>query len=265
MKKKLAVAALLTAIAAQAAAVEKTAQPSSSPDPRSHAVSTPDRVQPPYQHQDTWYEFMLKQFNAQNKNYGNWIEERRHDFIEGRIKNPYFAYSVCMSLGVLVATAICVKLRIDHRRAMWITAEMMTDVYNQDAYSRQIAQEAIDRYNKHIERCNRAIEAGQNGATLSPNDNQMEQLRTELMRVAEERDNAVRERDMAREDLRKKQEILAGLSLRLEAQTAKSGALSPGKSSADLRGADAKLIAHINTLQEQLYVERNLNRKARGA
>lgn len=264
MKKKLAVAALLTTIAAKAAAVQKTVQPSSSPDPRSHAVSTPDRVQPPYQHQDTWYEFMLKQFNPENKNYGNWIEERRHDFIEGRIKNPYFSYSVCMSLGVLVATAICVKLRIDHRRAMWITAEMMADVYNQDAYSRQIAQEAIDRYNKHIERCNRAIEAGESGAT-SATSGEVEQLRTELTRVAEERDNVIRERDVAREKLRRKQDILADLSLRLEAQAAKSGTISTGKTSSDLRGADSKLIAHINNLQEQLYAERNLNRKARGA
>src|SRR5271165_6746945 len=28
------------------------------------------------------------------------------------------------------------KQWIDHRRAMWITAEMMTDLYNHDAYSR---------------------------------------------------------------------------------------------------------------------------------
>ena len=61
-------------------------------------------------------------------------------------------------------TALARKLWIDHRRAMWITAEMMADIYNQDAYSRRVAQEAIERYNTHIEHCNRAIEAAEHGS-----------------------------------------------------------------------------------------------------
>lgn len=264
MNRKLAVAALLTTMVANAAAVQKTVKPNSFPDPKSYAVPKPDPVSPPHQHHDTWYEFMLKQFNPENNNYGNWIEARRREFIEARIKNPYFVYSLCVTVGILMMTTICVKVRIDHRRAMWITAEMMADMYNQDAYSRQIAQEAIDRYNKHIEMCNRAIEAGESGAT-SATSAEVEQLRTELMRVVEERDTAVRERDVARGELRKKSEILADMSVRLEALTTKSGGGNAGKASADLRGAEGKLIAHINNLQEQLYVERNNNRRLRGA
>jgi hypothetical protein len=74
---------------------------------------------------------------------------------------------------------------------------------------RQVAQEAIERYNKHIERCNRAIEAGESLA-VAGGPNEMEQLRTELIRVAEERDTATRDRDVAREELRRKSETLAG-------------------------------------------------------
>lgn len=263
MNRKLLVAAVLITTAPCARAAEKAVHPNIPSHDQSYAGSQPGPPQHSFRHQDTWYEFMLSQFNPGNKNYGNWIEERRHQFIEARIKNPFLAYSACISVGMLVMTTIWVKLRIDHRRAMWITAEMMADLYGHDAYSRQIAQEAIDRYNQHIEKCNRAIEA-ENGTT-SATSSEMEQLRTELMRVAEERDNALKERDMAREDLRKKHSILADLSLRLEAQTAKSGTVSPGKSSTELRGADPKLIAHINNLQEQLYLERNLNRRPRGA
>jgi hypothetical protein len=58
---------------------------------------------------------------------------------------------VCTTLALLLMAVVCVKLRIDHRRAMWITAEMMADIYNQDAYSRRIAQEAIEKYNAHVE------------------------------------------------------------------------------------------------------------------
>ena len=32
---------------------------------------------PPYQTRDTWYEFMLKQFNNNNVEYGSWLERHR--------------------------------------------------------------------------------------------------------------------------------------------------------------------------------------------
>jgi uncharacterized protein with von Willebrand factor type A (vWA) domain len=165
---------------------------------------------------------------------------------------------------LLIATAVCAKLRIDHRRAMWVTAEMMADLYNQDAYSRQVAQEAIERYNKHIERCNRAIEAGENSLLVAAGGNEVEQLRTELMRVAEERDTAVRDRDIAREDLRRKTEILAEMSVRLDGRMNKAVSPAGTKTTSDLRCADAKLVTHIGNLQEQLYVERNNNRRLKG-
>ena len=51
---------------------------------------------------------------------------------------------------------------------MWITAEMMTDLYNHDQYSRDVAGQAIQKYNEHIERCNRAIEAAATRHGSSP-------------------------------------------------------------------------------------------------
>jgi len=164
---------------------------------------------------------MLKQFNPNDVDYGSWIERERQAFIEARIKNPYFLYSLSTSIGFLVVTALYTKLWIDHRRAMWITAEMMADVYNQDAYSRRVAQQAIEKYNTHIEHCNRVIEAAEHGGVSPGPGPEVEKLRSELMRIAEERDTATRERDIAREDLRKKSEILAEMSVRLEALASK--------------------------------------------
>jgi hypothetical protein len=231
--------------------------------PKSHTDAAAGRVQSPYQRQDTWYEFVLKQFNPSNVDYGNWVEQQRGNLIELRLKNPYFLYSAWTSIALILAAAICLKQWIDHRRALSITAEMMADLYNQDAYSRQVAQEAIERYNLHIERCNRAIELGDNPAGPALGSNEMEQLRTELMRVGEERDIAIRDRDLAREELRRKSEILAEMSVRLDSTASKSAA-SPAKTTADLRGADARLVTHINNLQEQLYSERSNNRRLRG-
>jgi hypothetical protein len=221
-------------------------------------------AQSPYQHQDTWYEFMLKQFNPDNVNYGRWVEQLRHKLTELLLKNPCFRYSFWITVALLVASSVCAKQWVDHRRTMWITAEMMADLYNQDEYSRQIAQEAIERFNKHIERCNRAIEQGETNPGAAAGNSETERIRTELMRVAEERDRATRDRDVAREELRRKSEILADMSVRLDAATSKAGATSTAKAATEVRGADARLVTHINNLQEQLYSERNSNRRLRG-
>jgi hypothetical protein len=137
-------------------------------------------------------------------------------------------------------------------------------ICNQDAYSRRVAQEAIEKYNTHVEHCNRAIEAAEHGEASSDLGPEVEKLRSELMLIAEERDTTTRERDIAREDLRKKSEILAEMSVRLEALASKPGITSNAKPTPDLRSADPRLVTHINNLQEQLYAERNNNRRLRG-
>jgi hypothetical protein len=223
----------------------------------------PEPTHAPYQHRDTWYEFLLKQFNPNGIDYGEWLERERKAFIEARLKNPYFLYSLSMTVALMVMALVCVKLRIDHRRAMWITAEMMADFYNQDAYSRKTAKEAIERYNAHIERCNRAIEAAEHGDSVAGKVSEIEQLKGELACVANERDTATRERDVAREELRKKSEILADMSMRLEALTGKSGTTAT-KQTPGIPGDDPRLVTHINNLQEQLYAERTNNRRLKG-
>ena len=230
---------------------------------RSRTDATSAHAQPPYQRQGTWYEFILRQFNPDGVDYGNRLEHERRNLIELRLKNPYFLYSVWTTIAVILSAAILLKQRVDHQRAMSITSEMMADLYNQDAYSRHIAQEAIERYNRHIERCNRVIEGVENGS-VATTPNEIEQLRTELMRVAEERDTAIRDKDFARDELRRKSEILADMSVRLDAATNRVGAAITAKTAADVRAADAGLVNHINNLQEQLYAERNSNRRLRG-
>ena len=238
------------------------AQPRQSSDSRPASAQTA-AAHPLYQRHDTWYEFLLKQFNPAGVDYGQWIERERRAFIEARLRNPYFLYSVSTTLALLVMAVVCAKLHTDHRRAMWITAEMMADLYNQDTYSRKVAQEAIERYNTHIERCNRAIEAAEHGDTVAGKGSEIEQLKGERACVASERDTATRERDVAREELRKKSEILADMSVRLEALTAKSGTTGT-KQTQVTPGADPRLVTHINNLQEQLYAERTNSRRLKG-
>jgi hypothetical protein len=265
VSRSVIVSALLVVFVLAAASCSPRTAPLSEPLPPKARVDVAAlRAQSPYQYQDTWYEFMLEQFNPDNVDYGRWVERERRKLVELLLKNPYFLYSFSITVALLLAAMACAKQWVDHRRAMWITAEMMADLYNQDAYSRQIAQEAIERFNKHIERCNRAIEQGETNAGAAAGNSETEQLRTELMRVAEERDRAIRDRDAAGEELRRKSEILADMSVRLDAATSKAGAASTAKTASDVRGVDARLVTHINNLQEQLYSERNSNRRLRG-
>src|SRR5262249_45243308 len=132
--------------------VQKTAQPPAHPHP--------------YRGRDTWYDFLLKQFNPDNLDYGAWIEQRRQAFLAARVRNPYFGYSLFATLALCLMAVVCAKMRIDQRRALWITAEWMADVYNHDLYSRGSAKEAIQRCNEHTERSHRTLEAGRSGPSV---------------------------------------------------------------------------------------------------
>ena len=240
------------------------AQQHSGPQPRSIQASPP-AAKPPYQRSDTWYEFLLRQFNPDDLDYGKWMEQHRRVFLDASVRNPYFQYSACITILLLITVLLYGSKWTDHRRVLWITAEMMTDLYNHDAYSRQIAREAIQKYNDHIERCNRAIESSEYGLAIPSRESDSDRLRTELHRVTEERDSYKRERDLAKDDLAQKERILADMSLRLDALAKKTDGHRNTSVVADSHGSDQKLVQHINTLQEQLYSERRENRRLKGA
>src|SRR5271165_1382695 len=231
--------------------------------PQGQRQASPAR--PIYQRLDTWYEFLLKQFNPSNFDYGAWIEERRQVFLDASVRNPYFKYSLGTTIALLIMAMLYTKQWNDHRRAMWITAEMMTDLYNHDAYSRGVAREAIQTYNDHIERCNRAIEAGEQGVSTSGADSDTTDLKSQLQSVADERDSYKRERDLAKHDLQEKEKMIAEMSLRVDAVGKKRDSHQVAASSVDMSAADPTVVQLINNLQEQLYAERRENRRLKGA
>jgi hypothetical protein len=218
-------------------------------------------ARPIYQRGDTWYEFLLKQFNPSNFDYGAWIEERRQVFLDASVRNPYFKYSLGTTIALLIMAMLYTKQWIDHRRAMWITAEMMTDLYNHDLYSRDVAEKAIQKYNRHIERCNRAIEAAQHGTAIPTADAGHESCNVELNRVVGERDEYLRQLNDTKKQLTTKEQTLTELSLRVEGMSVKPVASGMAGTSVELSSADPNVVRHINNLQEQLYVEREKNKR----
>lgn len=221
---------------------------------------------------DTWYEFLLKQFNRSNFHYGTWFEKRREVFLQATVKEPHFWYSLSVTAGMLFIMVAYTKLYLDHRRSMRVTAEMMADIYSHDLLARQAATEAIEKYNRHIEQCNRAIEASEAG-DVRPGwgDTQVDSLRAELQRVAGQLEATTQDRNKLQEELQQKSLVVADLSMRLDALSKKvngprSSGNVPGETvSADANGDGARLVGHINRLQEDLYSERQKNKRLKGA
>ena len=232
------------------------------------------RAQAPQRHvgRDTWYEFLLKQFNRSNFDYGTWFEKRREVFLEATVKEPHFWYSVSVTAGMLLIMVAYTKLYLDHRRSMRVTAEMMADIYSHDLLARQAATEAIEKYNRHIEQCNRAIEASEAG-DVRPGwgDTQVDSLRVELQRVASQLEATTQDKNKLQEELQQKSLVVADLSMRLDALSKKvngprSSGVGTGETvSADANGDGARLVGHINRLQEDLYAERQKNKRWKGA
>jgi len=225
-----------------------------------------------YVDRDTWYESLLKQFNRSNFDYGTWFERRREVFLQATVKEPHFWYSVSVTVGMLLVMVAYTKLYLDHRRSMRVTAEMMADIYSHDLLARQAATEAIEKYNRHIEQCNRAIEASEAG-DVRPGwgDTQVDSLRTELQRVAGQLEATTQDRNKLQEELQQKSLVVADLSMRLDALSKKvNGPRSAGAGtgetvSADANGDGVRLVGHINRLQEDLYAERQKNKRLKGA
>jgi hypothetical protein len=238
----------------------------------SPAVASGQAPRQPYRGRETWYEFLVRRINRTNFNYGAWLEERRQAFLAASVRNPNFWYSFGATAGFLFMLLAYAKLRLDYGRSMWITAEMLADIHNHDQHSRQVAREAIEKYNQHIEQCNRAFESAESvDGRPGWRGTESESLRGELQRVASQLDATTQERNKLQEELRQKAVLVTDLSLRLDALAKKLNGRGESQAAVSLQpptdagGDGARFVGHINRLQEELYAERQKNRRLKGA
>lgn len=226
----------------------------------------------PHLGRETWYEVMLKQLNRAHKNYGEWLEERRQALLAASVQNPYFWFSFWMTLCALVFALALLKRVMDSREADQEHARVEADIRNHDLYSREKTREAVDRYHQHMEECNRVTEASESGTgRLGWGNPAVESVKAELGRVAAQLEATTQERNKFQEELRQKSMVVADLSTRLDALSKKMngprgadcGAGEPALTGAN--GDSARLVGQINRLQEELYAERQKNKRLKGA
>lgn len=220
----------------------------------------------------TWYEVMLKRLNRSHKNYGKWLEQRRQALLASSAQDRFFWYSFWMTACTVLLALALLKRTADSREVEREHARIEADIRNHDLYSREKAKEAVERYNQHIEACNHAAESAELGEGRPGwGSSAVESVKAELERVTSELAASTQERNKLQEELRQKSVIVADLSTRLDALSKKVGgprgvggvAMEPASTGAN--GDSARFVAQINRLQEELYAERQKNKRLKGA
>jgi hypothetical protein len=217
----------------------------------------------PYVGKEDFFHFATKQVNPNDTDWGAWIEQRRHTFMEAMVANPFFWYSA-LSTGLLMVFMIAYGVRVmDEKRKLWHAAEILTDVWNQEQYSQSVAQTATERYNRHMLDCNRVIEAQVSGRP-GPGMFEANDAREQLERLRAERDNLDSDNRRLKAELEKHDGIIRNLSARvkdLEPQPDQNG--SSGHQ-ADGSDTERRLIAKVNQLRQELETEKQKNRALKG-
>jgi hypothetical protein len=242
-------------------------QPAGSARQATQRPGATQAASPSRPYSDTWYDLFL-QFNPDHLDCGAWLEQRRQMLLDASARNPYFKYSLAVTVLLSVAMGVCAKLWYDLRKTRWIDAEKLADVLSHDRLSRDSALEAIRKYNEHIEKCNRVIEAQEAGLSLSPQavGSDAARLRAELEETAAKLSDVTREKNALQAELDATRLSVANLSLRVESLARKgNGGSGGGEGFAGVSAASQPdLVRHINNLQQQLHAERERNKRLKG-
>jgi septal ring factor EnvC (AmiA/AmiB activator) len=203
---------------------------------------------------ETWYEKALRRINPDNVDFGSRWEERKRAILD-QLGNRYFQYGLGTTAAIVVLLTVTCVQRVSHKRALDLAARSIADVLRHDEYSRKAAREAIRRYNEHIEACNRIIEASQDGPSKSLSD-----AESELQHVRKELADTREENKTLRNELAKKQKIIAGMTPR--ETPVQDSQTQPVQT--EMEFSPAPYIERINTLEKQLRAEQRKNQNVKG-
>ena len=240
-----------------ATAVSQQGQPPAQPGIREH--QEPDRRVPAAQYSPlaakggysdgstSPLEAMVHALNPRDVNLGAMWEERRRAWLENAGANRYFWYSFGATILVILSWFALAWVQNDRVRERWQLAEHAADALRYAEYCKRKAKEAIDRYNLHIETCNRVIEAGESGIA-TPETANLEDYKREIQRLKS--DNDAKELQVARltEQLEQKAAELNSLTERV---TAAEQRLRKGRSAPGSESANAELVERIQRLEAE--------------
>jgi hypothetical protein len=245
-----------------------SAYPSRSARPTSAAQYSPLAAQGGYRGQKmTWYEALFRSLNPKNIDWGMSWEHRRSIFLENSIGNKYFMYTAALSLLLVYSFVVIVWQRWNHTERLKQLAQRAADAMNYAKYWKQRADKATQKHNAHIEKCNRVIEAGENGLP-SGDTAETGELRQQLEGMRIETLNLTSENKRLRHDLEQKATMVADLSVRVD-DAAKKVGNGNGRGNSAKGGENSvqvsTLVDRINRLEETLRTVRQENERLKGA
>ena len=215
---------------------------------------------------EPWYEKVLRRINPADFDYGAWLEERRRILLDATATNPYFWYSFVVSLILVVTMLFYAKHRSDFHKFTWMSAGWLSDFYNEMQHARDHSDAAIERYNRHIAHCNRAIEAEGDGTWKSQQINEeiteWKQKYEELARLLDE---STAERKKLAITLSERERTIADLSVRIEDldQRIKGKPFTISGQPLTVNESNKVMVNRINMLERQLREEQNKNKNLR--
>ena len=130
---------------------------------------------------------MIHALNPRDVNLGSVWEERRRVWLENAGAHRYFWYAFSATALLILSWFSLAWLHTDRVRERWQLAEHAADALRYAEYCKHRAQEAIGRYNEHVEKCNRVIEAEESGIT-TPETANLEDYRREIQRLKSDGD-----------------------------------------------------------------------------
>jgi hypothetical protein len=189
---------------------------------------------------------MVHALNPRDVNFGAMWEERRRVWLENAGANRYFWYSFGATALVILSWFALAWVQNDRVRERWQLAEHAADALRYAECCKRRAKEAIDRYNMHIETCNRVIEAGESGIA-TPETANLEDYRREFQRLKS--DNDAKELQVARlsEQLEQKAAELNSLTERVTGAEQRLKA----RSAAGSESGNAALVERIQRLEAE--------------
>ncbi len=219
-----------------------------------------------YEHNLNFYDFVLHELNPNDIDWGAWYELRREALVDSSIDNSDFWYCFWLTLALIVTGSAWVKSLCDRTRETHTMGEQMDEVREFAANSHRVALEAIDKYNTHIELCNRAIEASESGhSTVSGGNSAAANPQAELAGAKDQAGSFDGDKRRLEAEVAQKSAVIADLSLRVDALSSQLGGNGQGAAPRDISTASqSDLVRHINTLQQQLHVEREKNKRLKG-
>ena len=240
-----------------------TAAPAASPSARDSASPAPRRL---YEHNLNFYEFVLHQLNPNDKDWGGWYEERRAALSGAALHNPYFWYCLGLTLALIAILAALLKSQSDQDRQYDIMGERLEEVRKFAANSHRVALDAIDKYNTHIELCNRAIEAEEAGLTTAvAGGSQNAQPQANPTKPREEAELQKRDKTRLESEASHAAPTTPDRPNGAASPSNKGGSNGQGNESPNpLTPSYNDVVRQINILQQQLIAEQDKNKRLKG-